>query len=126
SVYHDWFAHFIYETRTGALADGLPVYQFLQAPARYYGFEAQGTLTLARVGGTDIVADALADYVHARIDAVGPAPRIPPLRLLGGLGATSDRIDGRVEVEWNARQDRVAAFETPTDGFTLVNAELTF
>jgi iron complex outermembrane receptor protein len=126
SAYHDWFSHFIYENRTGATEDGLPVYQFLQAPARYYGFEAQGTLALAQIGETSLVADALGDYVHARIDSVGPAPRIPPLRLLGGIAAKSDRIDGRIEVEWNARQDRVATFETPTSDFTLVNAELTF
>jgi iron complex outermembrane receptor protein len=125
SAYHNWFTNFIYENQTGAMEDGLPVYQFLQAKALYYGFEAQGTLALARIGETRIVADALADYVHARIDAIGPAPRIPPLRLLGGLAATSDRLDGRVEVEWNDRQDRVADFETPTGGFTLVNAEMT-
>lgn len=125
SAYHNWFTNFIYENQTGAVEDGLPVYQFLQAKARYYGFEAQGTLALAQIGETRIVADALADYVHARIDAIGPAPRIPPLRLLGGLAATSDRLDGRIEVEWNDRQDRVADFETPTNGFTLVNAEMT-
>jgi iron complex outermembrane receptor protein len=51
-------------------------------------------------------------------------PRIPPLRLLGGLEAQSDNVDGRLEVEWVADQDRVAEFETRTDGHTLVNASL--
>jgi iron complex outermembrane receptor protein len=63
--------------------------------------------------------------VRARITNVGPAPRIPPLRLLGGLSAVSDRIEGRVEVEWADKARRLAAFETPTDSYTMVNASLT-
>ncbi len=51
-------------------------------------------------------------------------PRIPPLRLLGGIEAQSDKLDGRLEVEWIDRQGRTADFETKTDGFTLVNASL--
>lgn len=124
SAYHNWFSNFIYEGLTGEEEDGLPVYQFAQAKARYYGFEAQGSVTLAKVGDMNIVADALGDYVHARIVDVGPSPRIPPLRLLGGLGITSPKVDVRGEVEWTDDQKRVAAFETETNGFTIVNAQV--
>jgi len=122
SVYHNWFHNFIYEDQTGGLADGLPIYQSRQGTARYYGFEFQGTLTLAHLGETEISADGVADYVHATIVDIGPAPRIPPLRLLGGIGANSPRIDGRIEVEWTDDQNRISPVETPTKGFTLVNA----
>lgn len=122
SVYHNWFDNFIYEDQTGAIEDGLPVYQSLQAKARYYGFELQGTLTLAQLGAVKLNADGLADYVRATIVDTGPAPRIPPLRLLGGIEATSPLVDGRVEVEWTDDQTRISPAETPTDGFTLVNA----
>ena len=126
SAYHNWFSNFIYEGPTGAIEDGLPVYRFDQASARYYGFEAQGSVDLTSIGTAKIVADALADYVHATIVGAGPAPRIPPLRLLGGLGVNSPKVDVRGEVEWTDAQNRVAAFETPTSGFTLVNAEVNF
>ena len=53
-------------------------------------------------------------------------PRIPPLRVLGGIEAQSDRIDARIEAEWTDRQRRVAQFETTTKGFTLVNASLSW
>lgn len=125
SAYYNWFDGYIYDERTGELRDGLPVYQGRQGDARYYGFEVQGSATVARFGATAVVVDALADYVRAKIRDVGPAPRIPPLRLLGGVGVNSAKIDGRVEVEWNDRQDRVSTFETATPGFTLVNAQLT-
>jgi iron complex outermembrane receptor protein len=41
-------------------------------------------------------------------------PRIPPLRIRGGLEARMDLLEGRVEVEHVFEQDRVASFETPT------------
>ncbi|MDP3906081.1 TonB-dependent receptor [Novosphingobium sp.] len=124
SIYHSWFGNFIYEARTGGMEDGLPVYQISQADAKLYGFEVQGEVTLAKPGTWTIKADALADWVHAEITGQGPAPRIPPLRLLGGLSAHSPKLDLRAEVEHVTQQDRVAAFETTTPGYTSVNAEI--
>ncbi|MBW4330326.1 TonB-dependent receptor [Stakelama sp. CBK3Z-3] len=126
SAYHTWFSNFIYEDQTGAIEDGLPVYQFQQADARYYGFEVQGSATLAKIGDAAIVADGTADYVHATIEDVGPAPRIPPLRLLGGLGVNMEKFDVRGEVEHVFEQTRISAFETSTDDFTLVNAQVNY
>ena len=84
-------------------------------------------MPVARLGGWHLNADAVADYVRATIsNGGGPVPRIPPLRVLGALEAESASVDGRVEVEHVFDQDRVAAFETPTDGFTLVNASVTW
>ncbi|MCD2323079.1 TonB-dependent receptor [Sphingomonas sp. IC-56] len=124
SAYYNWFSDYIFDTPTGKTQDELPVFQYLQADARYYGFEAQGSVRLGRVGGFALNADALADYVHAEVVDGGAVPRIPPLRLLGGLEAQSDRFNARVEVEHSFEQDRVATFETATPGFTLVNASL--
>ena len=126
SAYYIWFSDYIYEQQTGAIQDDLPVFQYLQADARYRGFEVEGSARLARLGAVTLNADALADYVNATIQSTGPAPRIPPFRLLGGLEAQSDRITGRVEVEWVNHQNRIAAFETTTPGYTMVNASLAF
>ena len=46
--------------------------------------------------------------------------------MLGGIAAQSDRLDGRIEVEWSDSQTRVTGFETPTPGYTMVNASLAF
>lgn len=124
SAYYTWFGNFIYDERNGAVVNGLPVYQNRQADARWYGFEVQGKVTLARFGDWEFNADALADLVHATIANVGPAPRIPPLRLLGGLEVTSRKWDIRGEVERMTAQNRTALNETPTPGFTRVNAEV--
>jgi iron complex outermembrane receptor protein len=123
TIYANLFNDYIFEAETGAEQDGLPVFQYLQRDATYYGFETSASVVFARAGGFDFVADGVADYVRAKIDNGGGAiPRIPPLRLLGGLKAESDRLDLRAEVEWSASQNKVAAFETTTDSFTMVNA----
>jgi iron complex outermembrane receptor protein len=125
TVYSNWFDGFIYEDATGAEEDDLPVFQYFQRDARFYGAEANITARVAKIGAFDVVFDGVADYVRASIrNGGGPVPRIPPLRLLGGLGVESDKLDLRGEVEWADSQTRNAAFETETDGFTLVNAEL--
>jgi iron complex outermembrane recepter protein len=123
-AYYNWFSNFIYDDRIGEIEDGLPVYQMRQANARTYGFEVQASAVLARFGEWKLSADGLADYVHATISGAGPAPRIPSLRLLGGLGMTSTRLDIRGEVERVTAQTHVAAAETQTPGYTMVNAEL--
>lgn len=125
TVYANWFDGFIYEDATSAEEDDLPVFQYFQRDARFYGAEANITARVGSIGAFDVVFDGVADYVRASIsNGGGPVPRIPPLRLLGGLGVESDKLDLRGEVEWADSQRRNAAFETETDGFTLVNAEL--
>ena len=124
SIFHSWFDGYIFETPTGVVEDGLPVFQYFQADARYFGVEIEASAHVAEIGPVLINVDGVADYVRATIDGAGPAPRIPPLRLLGGVEAQSNHVNGRIEVEWVSAQDRTAAFETPTDGYTMVNASL--
>lgn len=123
TVYSNWFDGFIYEDATGAEEDDLPVFQYFQSDARFWGFEADVSARLGRVGGFDFVVDGVADYTRASIsNGGGPVPRIPPLRLLGGVELQSGSLDLRGEVEWADDQRRNATFETETAGFTLVNA----
>jgi iron complex outermembrane receptor protein len=126
SIFQSWFDNYIYEAPTGEIEDDLPVFQYSQADARYFGVEFEASARLTRIGGVTINADGVADYVRATIDSVGPVPRIPPFRVLGGLEAQSDLADGRIEVEHVTGQNRIAAFETPTDDYTMVNASIAF
>ena len=125
TAFANWFDDFIFQSATGEEEDDLPVFQYLQRDARYHGFEAEASATLFEAAGFKFVADGVADYVRATVrEGGGPVPRIPPLRLLGGLEAQSATIDGRIEAEWVDDQERVAAFETRTEGHTLVNASI--
>lgn len=126
SVYYNRFDDYIFQEETGEIEDGLPVFAYRQQDATYWGFEVGATARLAEIGGVRLIADGVADYVRATIEDGGPVPRIPPLRLLGGIEGQSGALDARVEVEHVFEQDRVAAFELPTDEFTFVNASVTW
>lgn len=134
SAYYNWFDDYIFEAQvapdTCVQAAGgdvdLPCFRYDQAKARYYGFEADASARLATIGAHTITADLLGDYVNAQVVDRGPVPRIPPLRLLGGLEARGDASTARVEMEKVFPQRRTAAFETDTDGYTMVNASLSF
>lgn len=127
TLYSNRFDNFIYEAETGEVRDDLPVFQYFQRDAKVWGVEFQGSKTLATIGDFDILVDGVADYTRAKISGTGGnIPRIPPLRLLGGVELGSDHLDLRGEVEWSDDQTRTAAFEAPTDGFTLVNASATW
>ncbi|QJU60388.1 TonB-dependent receptor [Sphingomonas sp. AP4-R1] len=124
SAFYQRFNNYIDDFPTGEIEDGLPVYQSAQADARYYGFEVQGSVDLAHIGDTTFALDGLADYVNAQVISQSPVPRIPPLRVLAGIEAKNGRIFGRAEVERVMKQDRIAAFETETPGYTMVNASI--
>jgi iron complex outermembrane receptor protein len=137
SAYYNSFSNYIYDNQSpqavceaAAAPSGrsvdLPCFVYAQADARYYGFEVDASVKLATIGDFAINADGVADYVHADIVGVGPVPRIPPMRVLGGIEAQSDRLSGRIEVEHVFDQNRIAAFDTRTPGFTMVNASLNF
>tara|TARA_R110000782_G_scaffold78293_1_gene155810 strand:+ start:5577 stop:7724 length:2148 start_codon:yes stop_codon:yes gene_type:complete len=133
SGFYNWFDGYIYDTLVAddaclAVTDDLefPCFQYNQAKARTYGFEAEASATVAQWGETALALDASADYVRARIVGSGPAPRIPPLRLLGGAELSNDRWSARIEGEHGFAQNRVAALETTTPAYTLVNASLSY
>jgi iron complex outermembrane receptor protein len=125
SAYHSWFSNFIYEAATGAELDDLPVFEYRQADARHHGFEIDASARLGHVGPFAINAHGVADYVCARLTG-GNAdlPRIPPLRLRGGLELEGETLTIGGEVEHAFAQNDVAAFETTTADFTLVNASI--
>ena len=135
SVYGNWFSNYISENQVdasvceaAAALSGrevdLPCFQYQQGDARYYGVEAELTAHLFEAGGYRVNADVLGDYVRATIVDAGPVPRIPPARVLAGVEAQGDRLTARAEVERVFDQKRTAAFETATDGYTLVNASV--
>jgi iron complex outermembrane receptor protein len=124
SAYYNRFSNFIFQAPTGEIEDDLPVFQYLQGKANYYGFEVEANAELGNALGIHWDADFVADYVHAKVKGFGPAPQIPPLRLLGGISANGGPVEGRLEVEHAFRQNRNAPLETETDGYTLVNASV--
>ena len=124
SVYFSRFSNFIFQAPTGAVEDGLPVYQYRHGKADYYGFELESDVKFGKALGIDWGGEITTDAVRAKIKGFGNAPEIPPFRVLGGLTGTRGQVDGRIEVERAWAQNKTAPNETSTPGFTLVNASL--
>ena len=122
-----WYDDYIAQIFNGEMEDGLPVLIREQTDARFIGFEIELGWRAINANGFTLDFDAVADYVRAT-DTTNdvPLPRIPPFRFLIGAEATYDRFSGRLEVQHVTRQNRVAPEETPTDGYTFLNASLAF
>ncbi|MGB3796473.1 MAG: TonB-dependent receptor [Alteraurantiacibacter sp.] len=124
SVYRNWFGDFIYLSRTDEEEDDLPVFAFMQQDADQWGAEAQVTFPLVEGRDFSLLGDLRGAYTRVEFDDGTDAPRIPPLSLYGALEGRWEHFDLRGEVEWYDSQNDVAPLETPTDGFTMVNASL--
>ncbi len=127
ALYHSWFKDYIFESLTGDIEDDLPVVQFGQADARYLGFEVQGTFAAYKAEDRKVSLELTADYVRATNSTTkSPLPRIPAMRLIGGLRFESDAFDLGGEIEWASKQTRIASFELPTNSYTSVNLSATW
>ena len=124
NLFYSRFSNFIFQSGTRQVEDDLPVFEYRQGRAKYYGFELQSDAKLGHALGVDWGAELVADSVRATISDFGPAPQIPPFRILGALTGSRGLLDGRLEVERASAQNRTAPNETATPGYTLVNASL--
>ena len=124
SIYYSRYSNFIFQAPTGEIEDGLPVYEYREGKARYYGFEVESDVKFGKALGIDWGGELVSDAVRAKIDGFGNAPQIPPLRILAGLTGTRGQVDGRLEVEKVSAQHKNAPNETETPGYTMVNASL--
>lgn len=107
-------------------ADIFSVFEFVQRDANFTGGEVSVAAQLFEFGGFAFTADAAYDWVRASFDGGGRPPRIPPRSLTLGLEADNSIWRGRVEVVDTGKQDRLAPFETVTDGYRFLNASLAF
>jgi iron complex outermembrane recepter protein len=128
SVYRFDFDSFIYLEDTGAVSPDpegdLPIFQYVQAGAVFTGIEASADTQLGSAFGIDWKADGSVDFVRAELDAGGNLPLIPPMTVNAGIEGERGIFSGRIEAQYGAEQDDVAAFETPTDDYLTFDARL--
>jgi iron complex outermembrane receptor protein len=100
----------------------LPVYIYQAQDARLHGFEAEFIWQLS----APFKLTFTSDYIRAKLDDGGDLPRIPPLR----VGARGEYEIGNWRAELSGQyyfeQDQTAALETSTDGYTLIDAQVSY
>lgn len=149
ALYHIRFDDYIYQADTGIYDHGTLVRLWTQGDARFNGAEAKldwtflendsgrwnlqlfGDVVRGRLNGSGVENidfridhdDHFHDYT-ATIARGGNLPRVAPWRAGIGLGWENNDWRASLGAVRYARQNRVADNETPTPGYTLVDASL--
>lgn len=140
SFFYNQADDYIYQSNTGLIAlseeeeheeheeeeahsdeEGYPVYYFQQADADIWGVEAETYFDI----NNNVRLTVFSDYIDAEVESDN-LPRTPPLRVGSELSYVNNGLTADVGFTWYDAQDDVADFETTTDGYTLVNANLQY
>lgn len=136
TVYYTEYDGFIFKDFTGiacgeefadcGVEDELQQIVFSQRDSTHYGGELFGEFDLVTVGNGVFGIDGQFDVVNASFADGTNVPRIPPMRLGGGLYYRDRKVTARVNVLHAFRQDEIGERETPTSSYTLLNTELNY
>ena len=141
SAYYTRFNGFIFRQLTGEKCDAtldsctpsgaggdLNQVLFQQRDATFYGTELMAQLDMGKVWRGIWGFDGQYDFVHAQFDdaAGGNVPRIPPHRLGFGVYYRDANWQARTGFLHAFDQSKIGENETPTKGFTLWNADLSY
>jgi len=100
-----------------AEAEEVAIVEFISADSLLQGVEAHADFAVT----SQVFVEVGADYVRGSLkESDDPLPRMPPLRLRGGLRYQYNAFQIGGEVVGAAKQDRVGEIEEPTDGYTLL------
>lgn len=135
SIYHTRYQNFIFKNFTGVRCNegfascgrpGASYDQIIysQRDARFVGGELQIEHDMARVWNGVFGVEAQYDIVHATFADGSFVPKIPPQRLGGGVYYRDANWTTRVNLLHAFAQNNLGAFETPTPGYNLLNAEI--
>lgn len=106
---------------------GLPIYRYIQTEARFRGVESETTFHLfPEESHHQLDFTTQLDWVQADdLTAQTPLPRMPPLRFGGRLEWKTPSFQMGLEARRASSMDRIQrTFETPTEGYTQINADL--
>ncbi len=109
---------------TDEVEDGLQVFDFMQADAELWGFEAEALVDIFRNEARHAHVRVFSDLTRGEFKNGGNLPRMSPLRYGASLHYRAGLFDASVQVARTEEQDRVARFELPTDAFTMIDAEV--
>lgn len=135
SAWSSWFNNFIYGELTGRTCSEAGVctagpggdyreLNYIQRSAHFRGLEGKASYELWGDDTGVLTAEMQGDVVRATLTGGSNVPRIPPYRFGGGLAWDSDSFDVGMHVLYNGPQDQPGAFDTPTPGFTEVDANI--
>lgn len=100
---------------------GIPVFHFVQEDAKLYGAEVELGFDFTE----QLSLRLFGDLIRAKLDS-GNLPRIPPLRIGSSINYERGPWSADLGATWYDEQDNVASFESASNGYTLVDANLAY
>ena len=126
SAFYNDFSDYIYAQASDEDLAELQVFRYTHDDAELYGLEAELTLPLIASERSHFELRLASDYVRGRLADGSDLPQLPPLRYGAELHYERDALHLGLEGYIYAKQDQVAAFERPTDGYTMVDADISY
>ena len=122
------FDDFIFLRDTGEddSDEELPIYNYAQQDAEFSGLEAEYFAPIYYSGEAEVDLRIFADYVTGELSNGEYLPRIPPLRLGSRIQYHDERFFAGIEITRYDGQDRIAALEEPTGGYTMISADFSW
>ncbi|MBI4005583.1 MAG: TonB-dependent receptor [Gammaproteobacteria bacterium] len=111
---------------TGVPGGELLLTQIQQDNSIFYGAEAEAIIGLLQGAQGDLGLRLFGDYVRGKVDSGNDIPRISPPRLGGGLLYAFNQLQAGVDLIEVFKQRDVNPLETETDGYTLLNADVSY
>jgi len=139
NAFYNQVDNYYYQTFTGLYAESahehdhdeeeveeeeelLPIYLFQNDDVVLHGFEAQVAWQVTDTFKTTFSSD----YVSAELKGGGNLPRTSPLRFGLQLSYQAERVSAHFDVTNYQDQNDVAENETTTEGYTLIDASVSY
>jgi iron complex outermembrane receptor protein len=126
SIFYSDFSDYIFPSPTALEEDGLPIFLYQQQDAEFYGAEGEVEFPLWSGGKHGLTGKIGADFVRGKLGDGDDLPQMPPLRVTGLVEYDSGPLHGSLGVSWYDEQTELAANELPTDGYTMVDFEVSY
>ncbi|HZO45693.1 MAG TPA: TonB-dependent receptor [Xanthobacteraceae bacterium] len=142
TAYYTRFSNFIFRNLTGETCaetvdtcTGAPFFGaggdlnqaiYSQRDATFRGGEFQSQLDVMPLAGGTFGIENQFDVVRATFSDGSNVPRIPPVRIGGGVFWRDANWFARINLLHAFSQNNIAPTETPTNGYDLLKAELTY
>lgn len=134
-VYYNRFRNYIGLFDSGAIDqrdpvdpdDDLAIYRYRVVPADFRGVEGQLRWRAIEASSGRLSLESRIDTTRARNRQTGQSlPRIPPLRFGGAVIYELGGWMARLDLMRAAKQDRVSENEVSTDGYTMLDAAVSY
>ena len=103
-------------------SEALAVYKYTNIPAKFYGFEAEGDMSLSNNYGINLWGA----FVKAKNKNGGTLPRIPPLRIGGGLSYERNTFSSSLDLMHVFNATDIGPYELKTDDYTNMTLTMNY